>query len=128
MNVEQIREELAANAAFKRYTLPEEAWYSATIHDPADRGALWLGVDSRNDAGLYDGCIGEWSVHWVELSGRSAPKLSIFDDAWAAVVASDFFDVVLPFADKWPTRSQLVEALTAAGWTDTTARVEPSRV
>lgn len=127
MNVEQIREELTTGKAIRRFSLPDEAWYSAAIHE--DRGTLWLGVDARDDAGRDDGCIGEWSVCWIDLGGRLqlVPQLQIFDDAWAAVVASDFFDVVLPFAEQSPTREQLIEALQAAGWTDTTARVETRR-
>jgi len=119
--VREIRDDIMAGRAFKRYIITGEAWYasSATIGWQRDKitGEMSIGVDSR-DGGTY----GEWIINWRKLGGL-AVRLEIFDDGWTAFRASGFADIMAQFEGvDYFTLADFAVALDAHGWKDSTLR------
>lgn len=60
------------------YIVSHEAWYAAVLDDKT------RGIDIRKASAEGGGVYWEFGIRWIPLFGRECPKVSIFDDAWAA--------------------------------------------
>ena len=77
--------------------------------------------------GEHDGVHWEFSIDWIDLSGRAVPQLDMFDDAWVAFNEVDmipFFEMLAEWNDKNVTPEEVTTFLASSGFTDTTDRVK----
>ena len=105
------------------YELPEQAWYGKTVRlDAGVDGELYLAAELPDG-----GPSAETFIRWHRFGGRSAARLELFHDGWAAFGAVPGFwaAVAALGGDDGPTRAEVCEALEGIGFVDGTPRVNP---
>ena len=96
-----------------------EAWYAKAVNGIMEPS---VNIGFYADEG---GTTGEFAVRWHELSGRLAPRLEVFYDAWDAL--NHFKDVLDRLAEhdgEKITPKQLCDILLECGLEDITERVQ----
>lgn len=74
------------------------------------------------------GVFWEFGLRWHDLKSHGAPSLrvEIFEDAFAAAKASDFYKRLAGMASSNPSPSEAIAVLKACGFEDVTEREWPS--
>lgn len=109
---------------FRGFTHYNEAWYAQTVK-------LGAGILDEIHIGFYSpegGTTGEFTVEWIELSGREVPRLRVFDDAWDVLARmSDLLGRMADLDNQNVTPQAFCKLLLELGFEDRTARKPPSR-
>lgn len=115
------------------FYIHSEAWYSKSPNAPNMIGRaqeeIWFGFlvpEPASDDGLS--MSGEIFVRFYELHGtRLTPKLEVFSDSWAALIAMpDILEWLGEMDDIGFTPQELAEKLLSMGFVDRTTRENPN--
>jgi hypothetical protein len=109
------------------YVVSHEAWYWPASNITGDVASVSIMREALTD-GAHDGVHWEWTVKWVLLGGSVAAEVSMFDDAWAAILeVPELFGRLASLAPN-PTPDVVVRMLADSGFHDATVRVDPYRI
>lgn len=109
---------LTKNINYKRcYTRHSKTWY-------AKEGEI---IDVS--FGLYSkdyGTIGQMGVKWVNLNGKSCPRLECFNDAWGVLSSfSDLIEKLGQVNDMYIQEPEFIGILNSLGFEDITVYQKP---
>lgn len=63
------------------FVILSEAWYAHANREPGQVDSIMIGYYNEE----MGGTTGEFEVQWIELAGKSVPRLKVFDDGWNAL-------------------------------------------
>lgn len=98
------------------------AWYASAVQTVGEPDRITVGQYA-----LEGGTTGEYSIVWIELSGRLVPRLEAFDDAWEVLAMHRDLIEALAKVDNWKlSPDEFERLLQRLGFKDLTARVNPN--
>ena len=76
------------NETKRGFYITNESWYfSPSLLNPDENFEILIGMFDEDGS-----ATGEFKVVWVDISGKSTPKLEAFNDSWSALL--EFPDVL----------------------------------
>ena len=99
---------------FRGFHWLNKAWYAEA--NKLKNGNITFGIYSTEG-----GTTGEMTMEWIDLSGKSVPRLQCFDDSWKALASfTNLIDALGLVDDKNITEEEFVKILLGCGFTDLT--------
>lgn len=108
---------------FRGYVHLSAAWYAKDSRSFGTVDEIMIGLNHREG-----GTAGEFAIRWLEVGGRSVPRLEAFGDGWAALVQhfGDLLEVLGDGDYRMATPDQMCALLDALGIEDETPREAPA--